>query len=303
MISTYKHRDITWIDLENPTQDEVRSLAEKYGLDPLVANDLLTPSSRPMVDEHSDYTYLIFHFPVTVDLDSYGKSTEIQELDFILGKDFIITNRYTVVDTIMEFSKTFTVNSVLDKSNMGESAGYLFFYMIRGLYEELSNRLEHVHDLLRDAEERIFSGEEKEMVRELSKLNRVLLHFNKAVAIHEEILKDFNEVSQKMYGEEYRRYFRTMYADYLKVKTSIDSEKGYLDELRETNDSLLTTKQNEIMKNLTVMTFIMLPLSLIASVFGMNTMNAPRFDFMLVLVGMVVVTLGISVFFKFSKWF
>jgi magnesium transporter len=305
MISTYKHKNVTWIDLENPTQDEVRKIAEKYNLDPLIANDLLTPSSRPIVEDQDDYTYLIFHFPIASDVKDYGKITEIQEIDFILGKDFIITNRYMVVDSLLEFSKTFTVNSMLDKSHMADHAGFVFFYMVKGLYKELENRLENLNDLLRDAEDKIFKGQEKEMVVQLSRFNRLLLNFKKSIALHDEILKDLKNSATRLYGEDYNKYVRHIYGDYLKLDSTITGYKDYLDELRNTNDSLLSTKQNEIMKNLTIVTFIMLPLSLLAAIFGMNTKNMPLIghdlDFYIILGIMAVITGGIFVLFRFSK--
>ena len=305
MISTYKSKDITWIDLENPTQDEVRKVADKYGLDPMTANDLLTPSSRPIVEEHPDYIYLIFHFPIATDRENYGKITQIQEVDFILGKDFIITNRYGIVDSLMEFSKTFTVNSILDKSNMSDHAGYIFFYMIKGLYEELTNRLEYLNDLMKDAEEKIFAGKEKEMVLQLSRLNRLLLNFKKSITLHDEVIKDLKEVGIKMYGNDFYKYLRYIYGDYLKVSATVSGYKEYLDELRDTNDSLLSTKQNEIMKNLTIVTFVMLPLSLVAAIFGMNTQHMPIIghpsDFIIVIALMIMLTGGIFILFRITK--
>jgi magnesium transporter len=305
MISTYKYNEITWVDLENPTQDEVRQIADKYGLNPATANDLLTPSSRPIIDEHTDYTYLIFHFPITSNRENYGKITEIQEIDFILGKNFIITNRYMAVDSLIEFSKTFTVKSNTNKGP-DEHAGYIFYNLISALYEELTNRLEHVNDLLRDSEERIFKGEEKEMVIELSKLNRLLLHFKKSVSIHDEIIKELIEVGENIYGTNFRRYLRGIYGEYVKTSAMIQSSKEYLDELRETNDSLLTTKQNEIMKNLTIMAFVAFPLTIISAVFGMNTKNMPfigsEHDFLIVTGIMIAAVCVIFVYFKYRKW-
>lgn len=306
MISTYKNKNTIWIDLENPTQDEVRKIAETYGIDPAVANDLLSPSSHPVVNEYDGYLYLILQFPIATDKKNYGKSTEIQEVDFILGKNFVITNRYAVVDSLMEFSKTFTVNSVLDKSHISEHAGFIFYYMIKGLYDEMTNRLEHVKDLLKDAEDRIFNGEEKQMVVELSRLNRLLLHFKKAIGIHDEVLKDLSEYGSKIYGAEYNRYLRQVFGEYIKVRNSIENLKEYTNELRQTNDSLLTTKQNEIMKILTIMAFITFPLTLLTGIFGMNTIYTPVVglpqDFWIVMIIMLVMTCIMFIYFKIKKW-
>lgn len=306
MISTYKHKNVTWVDLENPTQDEVRKIAEKYNLDPLVANDLLTPSSRPIVEEQNEYNYLIFHFPIASDRKDYGKITEIQEIDFILGKNFIITNRYMVVDSLLEFSKTFTVNSMLDKSNIADHPGFIFFYMIKGLYDELENRLASINDLLKDAEEKIFEGKEKEMVIELSKLNRLLLNFKKSVSLHDDVLEELRDRGVSVYGEDFRKYLRYLYGDYVKIEAMINSTKDYISELRTTNDSLLTTKQNETMKIFTIMAFVTFPLTLITSIFGMNTSYIPFIgrpnDFWIVMGIMLVGAIIMFLFFKHKKW-
>jgi hypothetical protein len=66
------------------------SLAEKYNLDAVVANDLLSPNTRSVVENYNDYIYLVLHFPVATDRDEYGKRAEIQEVDFIFGKDKLV---------------------------------------------------------------------------------------------------------------------------------------------------------------------------------------------------------------------
>ena len=132
MTKEHKYKKLTWIDLDNPTQDEVKDLAIKYDIDALTANELLTPTIRPRVDYHDNYIYLILHFPNGHN-DKSGFKKRIEEVDFVIGKDFIITTHYTSIDALLEFSKVFEVESILDKSNMTDHAGFVFFYMIQNL--------------------------------------------------------------------------------------------------------------------------------------------------------------------------
>ena len=306
MVNTYKHQNITWYDLENPSSDEVRKLSEELNIEPLIANELLSPTLRPRVEYLKDYIYLILHFPVSYINDESADPQKIQEVDFVIGKNFIITTRYNSVDALMEFSKVFEVNSVLDKSNMSNHAGYIFFYMIQNLYKSLQNRLEAVKDVLFEIENKIFQGQEKQMVFELSKINRLLLSYKESVLHHKEILESFERAAQDFYGRDFDRNLHAITGEYTKVQDSLNSSKEFLNELRETNDSLLSTKQNEIMKNLTVVTFTVLPLSLIAALFGMNTVATPivgqEGDFILVILLMIVVTTAISLYFKYKNW-
>lgn len=301
MISTYKHHKVTWIDLENPTSDEVRKLVEKYSIDPVVGNELLTPSTKPHINFHDSYIYLILHFPT-----NNSDEGNVEEVDFIIGKDFIITTRYGVVDAVLQFSKVFEVNSLLEKSNIGEHSGHIFFHMITNLYKSLLDQLAHVKDLIEDVEEKVFAGEEARMVTNISKLNRRLLNFREAISLHYEILRSFEALGSKLFDSKFDNSLRLITSEYVKVQNSLENTREYLLEIRRTNDSLLNTKQNEIMKNLTVMTFIMLPLTLITGVFGMNTNANPiasmPHDFWFVIIIMLFVSLITTLFFKWKRW-
>jgi magnesium transporter len=301
MISTYKHNKVTWIDLENPTNDEVRKLVEKYSIDPMVGNELLSPSAKPHINFHDTYIYLILHFPTNNSTDG-----SVEEVDFVIGKDFIITTRYSVVDAILQFSKIFEVNSILERSTVGEHSGHIFFHMITNLYRNLLDQLEHVKDLIDNVEEKVFAGEEARMVADISKLNRRLLNFKAAISLHYEILRTFEALGSKLFDSKFDNSLRLITSEYVKVQNSLEGTREYLMEIRRTNDSLLTTKQNEIMKNLTVMAFIILPLTLITGLFGMNTTFTPIVSspngFWFIIAVMLFVSLIITIFFKWKKW-
>jgi|AntRauTorcE11897_2_1112592.scaffolds.fasta_scaffold09995_3 magnesium transporter len=305
MVKEFKHKKLTWIDLDNPTQEEVRELATKYGVDALTSNELLSPTIRPRVDYHDNYIYLILHFPNGHN-DVNGFNKKIEEVDFIIGKDFIITTHYTNIDALLEFSKIFEVESILDKSNMAQHAGYIFFYMIQNLYKNLENRLDHVRDILTDIENQIFSGNERQMVQEVSKLNRLLLNYRESTDLHQEILESFEVAGKKFFGKDFEYHLRSITGEYYKVRSSMDSAKEYLNELRDTNDSLLSTKQNEVMKILTITNFIFLPLALLAGIFGMNTKNMPIIghpnDFWVLTASMIVIATVLFLYFKVKKW-
>ena len=307
MITEYKNKSITWLDLENPTQKEAKEISEKYDIDPLITDELLSPTLRPRVDYHKDYIYLILHFPVVHSIDEKSSNDEkIEEVDFILGKNFIITTRYNAVDALLEFSKSFEVQKILDKKNNYNHAGYVFYFMIRHLYKSLMNRIANIQDLLVDVEQKIFSGQEKQMVFEISRANRLLLSYRQSTTLHREILESFEVAGKKFFGTDFNYYLHSIIGEYFKIHSELSSAKEYLDELRDTNNSLLSTKQNEIIKILTVITFAILPLSLIATIFGMNTLTTPIIgtsnDFFIIIGIMLVLTSATFLFFKIKKW-
>lgn len=303
MLSTYNYKNIKWIDLESPTKEEVRSVMEEYHIHPLVADELLSPTLRPKVESHSNCVYLILHFPVIYNM--HGKS-ESQEIDFIIGKDFLITTHYEVIDPLHEFSKVFETNSLLDKSDIEIHAGYLFFYIAKELYRSLALELDSINRELEDVEEKIFAGGEDKMVKVLSRVTRDLLNVRQAIYPHKDILNSFEVTGTTFFGNDFKYHLRSIVGEYYKISNILEGHKETVQELRITNDSLLTTKTNNIMKILTIMAFITFPLSLIASIFSMNTQHMPiigeQNDFWIIIIFMLGATAMMFIYFKYKKW-
>ncbi len=304
MITRYKHNKVTWIDLESPTNEEVRKVMDEYGIDPRVAEELLLPSIKPKVELYGNkMIYLILHFPA---FKHTHASQQNQEVDFVIGKNFLITARYDTIDPIHKFSKNFEVNSILDKGDIGEHAGYVFFHMIKKLYRAIEHELEYVNDSLEVIEAGIFEGKEKEMVSELSKVSRELLNFKQALTPHKSVLNSLETVTKNFFEGDFSQHIRSIVGEYNRMQNNIIANLDFLVELRATNNSLITTKQNEIMKVLTILAFVTFPLSLFASIFGMNTMTLPltgfRGDFWVIIGIMAVAAIFFFSFFKYKKW-
>ncbi len=310
MLKKYTTQNITWIDLEKPNREEIRSLMAEYKLHPLVANELLLPTFKPKVDLHKNFIYLILHFPAFK--HSCGENDDYnREIDFVIGKDFLITTRYGANDPLQKFSKIFEVNAILDnkndRSDRNEHAGFLFFRIARRLYNALTDELDYIEDLQKDIEKNIFSGNEKQMVKEISRLNHNLLDFKQATVYHREVLDSLEIAGEKFFGEDFSFYLKDIGNKYRKVSHIVERNRENLKELRETNDSLLTTTQNETMKIFAILAFFTFPMSLIASLFGMNTETTPvlgmRGDFWLIIFGMILASGFMFWFFKYKKWF
>ncbi|HSE35438.1 MAG TPA: magnesium transporter CorA family protein [Candidatus Paceibacterota bacterium] len=303
MITRYPYRELVWIDIEKPTHEEVRALMDEFDIHPMVADELLGPSVRPKVDRHENFIYLVLHFPAI--RHSHG-SSQAQEIDFIIGKKFLITVRYDAVDPLHKFSKVFEVNSILDRSNIGEHAGFLFFYMIRKIYASCIHELEIIRDQLGDAEEQIFAGRERDMVEQLSVINRDLLTFHRALRQHEATLNSLARASEEFFGNEFRHWIENVVGEYLKVEEMFEDQKEVLANLRETNNSLLSTKTNDVMKVLTATTFSILPASLLGQIFSTRAGGMPLIDspyaFWIILTGMIILAGSTYFYFKRKRW-
>jgi magnesium transporter len=301
MISRHKYKKLMWIDIESPTKDEIDEISKEFKIPQIVEEEVINKTIRSKVDLYDNLIYLILHFPCSHSKDNSGD----EEIDFIIGKDFLITVHYEFINTLHEFEKKFEVSSILDKNNIGDHAGFLFFHIIKDLYRHLSYKLDDINNSLREIEVKIFEEKEREMVQAISDVNRKLLDFKQAIRFHYEILKSFEATAKRFFGDDFSYYLIIMIGEFNKVHNAVESHKEILNDLRDTNDSLLTSKTNRIIRTLTILTFIPITISLIPLMFGMDvnvpfTKNPHAFEIILGI--MVAVTLIIVSFFKRKNW-
>ena len=304
MISRYTHQGLTWIDLESPTIEEIASLKEEYNLHQIVADELKNPSERAKVDVYPKCIYLILHFPLRTETN--GRITET-EVDFILLPNVMITTHYELIDPLHDFGRIFETGNYLNhsKDDKNTHEGFLFFYAIRELYAHTMFILESITHQIYDIEGHMFLGKEAAMVEYLSKTNRSIIDIRQSLRYHKETLKSFSYACTQSYGDEFQYYASAIEGEYERIEQITKDNRQTLRELRETNDSLLSSKTNGTIKRLTVVNVVTLPLTLIATIFGMNSkflfLNDPN---MLVAVfgAMVILSLASIVYLKYKKW-
>lgn len=305
MITTYTYRNITWLDVESPNQDDISSLIKKHGLHPLVGEELLSPTRKSKVDVYKNYLFLALHIPIRTKVN--GRYIVIEkEVDFVIGNNFIISSRNEVVEPLHSFARVFETNSILDKSGLGEHAGLIFYYMMKKIYSNMNEDLENIKDALNDSEEHIFIGHEKKMVEVLSELSRELIDFKQTSRLHKEVLESFADVPVDFFGKSFENFIEDLRTEYLSVHELIVSNRELLNDLRDTNDSLLSTKQNEHLKLFSILAFLTFPLTVLIGLFSLPTSHTPiignPFDWEIILGIVIISALGMFYFFKRKGW-
>jgi magnesium transporter len=178
--------------------------------------------------------------------------------------------------------------------------------MLKKIYKSLGHELETVNDALDLAETQTFKGNERNMVIELSHIARDLLLIKRATALHGEVLESFRGAANRLFGDNFDFYVRDIIGEYAKISGQLRGQTEFLKELRSTNDSLLSTKQNEVMRTLTAINAVILPCALIAAIFTIPAKSVPLIDdaYGFALIGMSMVIVGIAsyIFFKKKKW-
>ncbi len=304
MISRYTYHDVTWVDIESPSKEEIVHIMEEFSVPELIGEEMISSTLRSKVELYNNLVYVILHFPTTN--NRTGKAGE-QEIDFIIGKNFLITVRYDTIDPVHEFSKMFESNSLLNREKMVSHGGFIFVQMMKELYKTSLVELDELTKIVREIEYSIFNNQEEGMVKKISNTSRKLLDFKQAIRFHRDILASYEVASTRLFGEEYAYYANLVTSEFNKVNSLLESNRDALSELQRTNDSLLSTKTNDIMRTFTIMTFVMIPLTIITGVFGMNTSDSLVFiqnksDFFFVIGAMVITGLVMFLFFKVRKW-
>lgn len=304
MVTRHGHDGIVWVDLEAPTREELANVIREFSIDPRVEEELVAPSPYPLTVLFPDYAFVILHFPSRLDKGE----TRDQEIDLIVGKQFVITGRYEAVSPLHNLHKIFEVEELLGALAKEKSADVMLVRLFERYYAGIRDEVENVGRSLARVERDIFNGKERGMVRMLSEIGRELLHYGAVLDRGRETLEEFltHLSDARLFGPAFSIGRRSILAEHAKAAHAVNSHRAALAELRQTNDSLLAAKQNAIMTRLTIMAFVTFPLSLIASIFGMNTRYLPIVgmpgDFWIVLSIMATLVLSFFAYFKIKRW-
>jgi len=308
MIHTHSYRGIVWLDLESPSDDDVSGLVKRYDLHPLVGEELRRTSSLAKVEFFENYIMVVLTLPVRKRAKKGGGYEIVdREIDFVIGRNFLITSRTDTIEQLEYFGKIFDANSILNKDEKIEHAGYLFYYMVRRIYGGLIEDLENIKDALLGAENRIFSGDERAMVEVLSDLSRELIDIKQTARMHREVWESLLASADKnFFGKPFSSYLRDINGEFNLIHELIVNAHELLAELRETNDSLLNAKQNQIIKVLTLMAFMTFPLTLLAAIFTIPSENVPiiggAYDWISI-VGLMILIVGTMLwYFRKKRW-
>ncbi|MBU1292795.1 hypothetical protein KJ819_01870 [Patescibacteria group bacterium] len=303
MITRHTRGKTTWIDLEYPTEEELLSVMSEFQIDERVREEILTPTPYPFTVAFPGYCYLVLHFP-TADAVAGAK---VQEVDFIVGKNFVITARYEVIDQIHTLHKVLEAEELLSTKQKPFKIEELLSRIMDRMYVGISSEIEQVGYRLDRIERDIFSGKEREAVRTISDTARVLLRFETALARHSAPLSDFLTFlgSPAFFGTKFDEYAAHIEGGRDHAAAMVSAYRSTATELRITNDSLLTSSQDRIIRRLMVFTFVSYPPPLLAVIFAMRTdlpIVGAQNDFLWV----VAIMLGSSFFLfliaRFNRW-
>lgn len=273
MLFRHEYQGGVWVDLEHPTEEEVRSVAREFSISEHLERELYSPTPLPIAVSELDLAFLVLHFPAHGTTDG---EIHDQELDFVVGDRFIITVRYEVIAPLHHLKKLFEAQELV-ATESAITTDMLLELLFVHLYNAVRDHTSHIAERASRIERDMFNGLERETVRSISNVSREFLHIEAALANQVDPLNRFLKAIQdrKASSPSFTEQCERILAERTHLARLIATYRSVATELRETNASLLELRQNEIMKTLTVITFVVLPLELITFIFSMHALGTP----------------------------
>src|SRR3954449_6106650 len=262
-VETIDAPGLRWVNIERPRQTERVWLEEHFDFHPLDYEDVLSRNQRPKVDEYDGYLFIVLHFPV---FDKQVGRLNTAELDVFVGPDFIITlpnERLPAVEYLFERCRS---REDVREQLFGKGPAYLLYRIVDDCVDASFPMLRKMGNKLERLEEDIFEGRSAEIVRDLSNVKQEIINFRKIVRPQRVALRDL-ERTRRYVSEDLEVYFDDIIDASERIWDMLENFKEVVEALEDTNESVLAHRLNDGLRILTAFSVIMLPLTLIASVF------------------------------------
>jgi magnesium transporter len=291
-----------WIHIDAPDPETATVLAERFGWHPLDVEDVLSKRQRPKVDEYDDYRFAVLHFPV---YDKAVQRLNAAELDVFLGPDYLVTLPNVELLPVTRLFQRCVDDSELRESLFGKGSGYLLYHVLDDLFDYCFPILDKIGHKLDTIEDDIDEGRFEEVVRDISKAKQEIISFRKIIKPQRPTLRLLERNVERFLPEELELYFDDLVDASERIWDILDNYKEVVEALEATNEAALAHRQNAVLRLLTVISTTALPLTVIASIFGMNVLfpgEGTHGAFWVIIVAMVAALAGMLGFFRYKRW-
>ncbi|TMK67908.1 MAG: magnesium/cobalt transporter CorA [Actinobacteria bacterium] len=293
---------LRWVNIERPGPVDRAWLEEHFEFHPLAYEDVSSRNQRPKVDEYADYLFIILHFPV---FDSTVGRLNAGELDIFVGQDFVITLPNVPLQPVEYLFERCRASEEFRDQLFSRGPGYLLYKIVDDSFDYCFPMLRKMGNKLDRIEEEIFEGRSEEIVRDLSNAKQEIINFRKIIRPERSVLRDLERTKQVYLPAEHELYFDDIVDATERIWDMLENYKEVVEALEETNESVISHRLNDIIRVLTSVSVVLLPLTLIASIWGMNVRVPGEGSieaFWIVIAAMAVLLVGMLAYFRKRGW-
>jgi magnesium transporter len=294
---------LTWINLESLDVESVTQLAERFGWHPLDLEDVFSKRQRPKVDDYPEYLFAVLHFP------RYDKAIQrlnAAELDVFLGPDYLVTIPNVELLPVTRLFRRCEEDAEFRDELFAKGSGRLLYEVLDDLFDYCFPILDKIGYKLDSLEDDVFENRRSEdIVRDISNAKQEIISYRKIIKPERSTLRLLERHVERFLPEELELYFDDIVDASERIWDLLDNYKEVVEGLEDTNESVISHRQNNVLRVLTVVSVILLPLTLISGIFGMNV-HFPGFDtgwaFWTIVGVMLATALSLIAFFRSKRW-
>jgi magnesium transporter len=293
---------LTWIHLEAPDQGHASALAERFGWHPLDVEDVLSKRQRPKIDDYPDYLFVVLHFPF---YDKAVQRLNAAELDVFLGHDYLVTLPNVELHPVAHLFRRCQADEDFREQLFSKGSGRLLYEVLDDCFDYCFPILDKIGHKLDSIEDDIDEGHSEEIVRDISKAKQEIISYRKIVKPQRPTLRVLEGHVERFLPEQLELYFDDLVDASERIWDLLDNYKEVVEALEATNESAISHRQNDVLRLLTVFAAVLLPLTLVASIFGMNVAfpgEGTGAAFWAIMAGMAALFLGLVGFFRYKRW-
>ncbi len=256
---------LTWVHLTAPTAEEASQLQSRFGWHPLDLEDVLSKRQRPKIDEYPDYLFGVLHFPV---YDKTVQRLNAGELDGFLGPGYLVTLPAVELLPVTRLFQRCYDDAELRENLFGKGSGYLLYHVLDDLFDYCFPILDKIGHKLDTIEDEMFEGRSEEVVRDISNVKQEIISYRKIIKPERATLRVLERHTRRFLPEELDIYFDDIVDAAERIWDLLDNYKEVVEGLESTNESVISHRQNDILRILTVFSVVLLPLTLISASSG-----------------------------------
>jgi magnesium transporter len=293
---------VTWINVDGVHDvGFIQELGEIFGLHPLIIEDIVNTQQRPKMEESGNYVYVVLKM---LYLDNEKKETQVEQVSVVFGKNFVISFQEREGD-IFESIRERIRNGKGRVRKMG--ADYLAYALIDAVVDHYFIILENDGEKIEVLEDKVVSNPESATLQEIHRLKREMIFLRRSVWPLRELVNSMERIESPLIQKTTRIYLRDVYDHTIQVIDTLETYRDMLSGMHDTYLSSISNRMNEVMKVLTIIATIFIPLTFIAGIYGMNFEFMPelkrRWAYFGVWGVILVIALVMVAYFKRKKWF
>ena len=266
-------------------------------------DDCLSRIQRPKIDEYKEYLFLVFLFPV---FNIEARVTTPSQLSVFISGNYLITLHKGELKPLVKLFKECQVDEESQQEYFSRGPGYLLYRLIDRLVDYCLPILSKIGDNTEDVEDSIFSDRMRGTIREISIIRRDIISFRRIIWPMRAVIGSLEPKIRRFSKMDMAVYFGDIVDHVDKIWDTLDEYKEVIEGLKDTHDSLATNHTNEVVRILTVIATILMPITVVASIFGMNIPLGPFRDspYSALYISLICLAIvgGMLYFFRRQRW-